>query len=129
MANSGSWLARTMSTARAMTVRVLRPRKSNLISPAFSTHFMSNWVTTDSSEGLRYRGTTSLSGTSPMTTPAAWVLAWRGRPSRERAMSMSFFTEGSAFMRSVRRGSASRASSSLMPSLVGTSLAIWSTSA
>ena len=32
-------------TAMSMTVSVLRPRKSNLTSPAFSTSFLAYWVT------------------------------------------------------------------------------------
>ncbi len=32
-------------TAMSMTVRVLRPRKSNFTSPADSTSFLSYWVT------------------------------------------------------------------------------------
>lgn len=35
----------TQSQARLITVRVFRPRKSNLISPVSSTYFISYWVT------------------------------------------------------------------------------------
>ena len=34
-----------------ITVRVFRPRKSNLTSPAASTHFMLNWVAGMSDRG------------------------------------------------------------------------------
>ena len=64
-------------TARSSTVSVFRPRKSNFTSPACSTYFMLNWVTGMSERGSRYIGTSSDSGRSPMTMPAAWVEAWR----------------------------------------------------
>ena len=64
-------------TAVFSTVSVFRPRKSNFTSPACSTHFMLNWVTGMSERGSRYIGTSSDSGRSPMTMPAAWVEAWR----------------------------------------------------
>ena len=44
------------------------------------------WVTTLSS--FLARGTYSYTGRWVMTTPAAWVEAWRGMPSRARAVSM-----------------------------------------
>ena len=68
---------RISSTARSSTVSVFRPRKSNFTSPACSTYFMLNWVTGMSERGSRYIGTSSDSGRSPMTMPAAWVEAWR----------------------------------------------------
>ncbi len=64
-------------TAVSSTVSVLRPRKSNFTSPAASTHFMLNWVTGMSDFGSRYIGTSSASGRSPITMPAACVEAWR----------------------------------------------------
>ena len=64
-------------TAPSSTVSVFRPRKSNLTSPACSTYFMLNWVTGMSERGSRYIGTSSDSGRSPMTMPAACVEAWR----------------------------------------------------
>jgi hypothetical protein len=68
---------RTSVTAFSSTDSVFRPRKSNLTSPACSTHFMLNWVTGMSERGSRYIGTSSHSGRSPITMPAAWVEAWR----------------------------------------------------
>ena len=52
------------------------------------------WQTTDSS--FFARGTYSYTGFRVMTTPAAWVEAWRGIPSSALAVSMSFFTCSSA---------------------------------
>ena len=68
---------------------MVRPRKSNFTSPACSTYFMENWVTSVSAFGSRYSGTRSISGRSPITTPAAWVLAWRYSPSSCSATSIS----------------------------------------
>ena len=39
--------------AFSITVSVLRPRKSNFTSPAFSTYFMLNWVAGMSERGSR----------------------------------------------------------------------------
>ena len=46
-------LARIRASASAIVVRVLRPRKSNLISPTFSTQRMSNCVITSPDLGSR----------------------------------------------------------------------------
>ncbi len=59
-----------------------------------STPFMSNWVVT-SAVGPLKSGTRSVSGRGEITTPAAWVEAWRVVPSRRREMSMSSLTRGS----------------------------------
>ncbi len=73
-----------------MTVRVLRPRKSNFTRPAFSTMSLSYWVTMPvSSPAGRKQGTYSHSGRSPMTTPAACLPAWRFSPSSPFATSSS----------------------------------------
>ena len=57
---------------------------------------MSNWVTTPSlPEVARARGTMLASGSAPMTTPAAWVEAFRQMPSSRRAMSMTLRAQGS----------------------------------
>ncbi len=65
------------------------PRKSNFTRPACSTYFIEYCVTSISERGSRYSGTSSISGRSPITTPAAWVLAWRYRPSSCSAISSS----------------------------------------
>ena len=48
------------------------------------------WVTTDSS--FLASGTYSWTGRRVMTTPAAWVEAWRGMPSMALAVSMRVWT-------------------------------------
>ena len=100
-------LARTRSTARRSTVSVFRPRKSNFTSPACSTHFMLNWVTGIADLRVAVERHELLSGRSPMTTPAAWVEAWRCRPSSFSAMVDMRATGGSS------------ASAGLQPRLVG----------
>ena len=67
----------TSSTAFCSTVSVFRPRKSNFTRPAASTSFQLNWVTGEFDFGSRVSGTSSTSGRSPMTMPAACVEAWR----------------------------------------------------
>ena len=65
-----------------------------------------------------------------MTTPAAWVEAWRGIPSMLRAVSMSRLTWGSPSYMSRRGLETFSASSRVMwraPGPLGTCLAIWST--
>ena len=68
-------------SARCRIVSVVSPRKSNFTNPACSTCFIEYCVTRKSERGSRYSGTSSISGRSPITTPAACVLAWRYRPS------------------------------------------------
>ena len=69
------------SVARCNTVNVFSPKKSNLTKPAFSAHFIVNCVTGISDRGSRYNGTSSASGRSPITKPAACVEACRYKPS------------------------------------------------
>ena len=52
ISNAGS-RTRMSFCALSMTVSVLRPRKSNLTSPAFSTYFMLNWVAGSDERGSR----------------------------------------------------------------------------
>ena len=59
-----------------------------------STPFMSYWVVT-SPVLLLKRGTRSVRGWGEITTPAAWMEAWRVVPSRRRETSMSSLTFGS----------------------------------
>ena len=80
-----------------MTVSVVRPRKSILSMPAFSSAVMSYCVTmTRSSSPLPepldacvQMGTNSSSGPGAMTTPAACTPVWRDSPSSEIAKSSS----------------------------------------
>ena len=86
---------RMKSQARAMMVRVARPRKSTLSSPNESTTDISNCVTvfTGLSEAElpvgRCRGMYSTMGLSVIITPAAWVPALRTTPSICLAVSIS----------------------------------------
>ncbi len=69
---------RTNCTASSSTVRFLSPRKSILRRPSSSSVVIWYWHTTDSS--FFASGTYSYTGFSVITTPAAWVEAWRGMP-------------------------------------------------
>ncbi len=61
-----------------------------------SIPFMSYWVVTPSAPPLKdASGTRSVRGTGEITTPAAWVEAWRVVPSSRREMSISSLTLGS----------------------------------
>ena len=122
-----SW---TIFTASSSTVRFRSPRKSIFRRPSSSRVVMTYWHTTASS--FFARGTYSYTGRLVMTTPAAWVEAWRGIPSRALAVSMSFFTCSSVSYCSRRGLDRRRASSRVMwraPGPAGTCLAITSTSA
>ena len=70
----------TFSQASRTTVSVLRPRKSIFSRPASSSGPDSHWAMTLPSLSF-VSGTISMSGRSPMTTPAAWVPVWRGMSS------------------------------------------------
>ena len=83
-----------------ITVNVFNPKKSNLISPAFSAEYISNCV-----EGSRrfddeslYNGTTSVNFRSAITTPAACVATFLFSPSSFKERSVSFFTLGSSLI-------------------------------
>ena len=120
----------TIFTASSSTVRFRRPRKSIFSRPSSSSVVMTYWHTTASS--FRASGTYSYTGRLVMTTPAAWVEAWRGMPSSAMAVSMSFFTRGSSRYRSAScllSFSASRSVICSAPGPAGTSLATTSTSA
>ena len=123
---SGSFCC-TIFTASSSTVRFRRPKKSIFNRPSSSSVIMLYWHTMASS--FRARGTYSYTGRLVMTTPAAWVLAWRGMPSSDLAVSMSFFTLGSDWYMSFSCLLIFSASSSVMCSALGTSLATTSTSA
>ncbi len=64
---------------------------------------MSYWVTI-SLLAPRYRGTISTMGWGEMTTPAAWVEAWRGSPSRDWAMVRSSRIVGVVFGKLLEAG-------------------------
>ena len=117
----------TIFTASSSTVRFRRPRKSILRSPSSSSVVMTYWHTTVPS--LEDRGTYSYTGRFVITTPAAWVEAFRGIPSNDLAVSMSRRTRVSPSYRSLSCLERRRASSSVMWGPKGTSLAITSTSA
>ena len=71
----------TSSTALSITSRLRRPRKSIFSRPSFSTSPIENCVTTSESAPFCWSGTYSISGRSPITTPAAWIESARTRPS------------------------------------------------
>ena len=88
------------SRARSITERLRRPRKSILSRPRSSTPCISYWVTMGASSGLfpsglRCTGTYSVTGSSVMTTAAAWMPSWRRSPSSPLATSMTFLASGS----------------------------------
>ena len=64
---------------------MVSPRKSILSRPSLATGSIEYWVIStglDSSPRVgRWRGTVSVSGSSAMRTPAAWVLTWWTMPS------------------------------------------------
>ena len=82
---SSAWprLALTSSSVLSTIVSVRRPSRSIFSMPAFSRSFMANWLMTTSF--ILQSGMNSTSGLSAMTTPAAWVEAWRASPSSLRA--------------------------------------------
>jgi hypothetical protein len=92
MSNFGSAVRRTLSMASAMTVSVLRPRKSIFSRPSLPTAFMSNC--TVMSPSCRVSGTNSSSGRSVMMMPAACLPVLRTMPSSTRAWSMIFRATG-----------------------------------
>ena len=117
----------TSSAASSSTVRLRRPRKSIFSSPSSSSVVMGYCVTTLSS--FLASGTYSYTGRSVMTTPAACVLAWRGMPSRDRAVSISPFMRSSRSYISRSCFERCSASFSVMPGANGTCLATASHSA
>ena len=84
----------TSSTALSITSRLRRPRKSIFSSPSASTSFIWNWVTTSWSAPFCWSGTTFISGSAPITTPAAWIESARVSPSSGRARSTISFAIG-----------------------------------
>ena len=129
MEKSGS-LRRTSLAASSSTVRLRRPRKSIFSSPSSSSVVIVYCVT--GLPSFVASGTYSYTGRCVMTTPAAWVEAWRGMPSSARAVSMRFLTFSSLSYMSFRGLESLSASSSVMlsaPGPLGTCLATASVSA
>ncbi|MNV60411.1 hypothetical protein D3C71_1528720 [compost metagenome] len=85
-----------ISNAQSMIVRVRKPRKSNFTSPAYSTSFLSNWVTGCCPSASQYNGAKSVILVGAITTPPACLPALRVTPSSLRAMSISALTSSSA---------------------------------
>ncbi|MBA7622526.1 hypothetical protein ES703_29904 [subsurface metagenome] len=110
-----------------MTVRLRRPRKSILSNPMASKGPMAYWVAISSRAPLK-RGTWFVRGSLEITIPAAWVEAWRTRPSSNLAISTSLFTFSFFLVSSFNSGTMLKARSMVMPISGGMSLAILSTS-
>ena len=83
-----------------ITVRVLSPKKSNLIRPAFSAEYISNCVEGNkkSADVSLYKGTDSVNFLSAITTPAAWVAIFLFKPSSFNERSINFLTRGASFI-------------------------------
>ena len=90
-----------------ITVKVFKPKKSNLIKPASSAEYMSNWVEGSNKFAVwsLYKGTTSFNFLSAITTPAAWVAKFLFNPSSFKDSSVSFFTLGSSLINFCSLGS------------------------
>ena len=61
-------------------VEVAQPEESTLRSPSASTFFIENCVTSSESAPFCWSGTTSINGSEPITTPAAWIESGAGQP-------------------------------------------------
>ena len=96
--------------------------------PSASIACISYWLIRPSELVAFWSGMSSVSGSRLMTTPAAWVEAFRATPSRWRAKSVIRLTAGSPSTMPRSSAEVSIASSSRMPSWFGTALAIRSTS-
>ena len=107
-----------------MTVRLRKPKKSILSRPSSSIVVIVNCVAGPLSD--RYSGTYSSIGALEITTPAAWVDAWRGMPSIALAISMTSRVSTSDSYISASSGLVASALSIVMPSSKGIALAIWS---
>ena len=118
--------SRIMSSVSRITVSVRSPRKSIFSRPSRSIVPIGYWVVITSS--FRCSGTYSITGFPVISTPAAWVEAWRGMPSRVIAVSISSFTFGSSSYICRRDGERFSAFSSVIPRSIGTALATASVS-
>ncbi len=83
-------------SAQSMMVSVRKPRKSNFTRPAYSTSFLSNWVTGCEPVSSQYSGAKSVILVGAITTPPACLPAFRVTPSSLRAISISALTSSSA---------------------------------
>src|SRR5450759_4074970 len=107
-------------SASSMTVRLARPRKSIFSSPTLETPSMSNMVTAVLRSPVveRCSGTMLVSGSAPMTTPAACVDALRQIPSSRRALSITWRAQPSLSYRSRSSRFPDRARSRVMPTVI-----------
>ena len=80
-----------------ITVNVFKPKKSNLINPAFSAEYISNCVDGNNKldDASLYKGTVSVNFLSAITTPAACVATFLFNPSSFKDKSINFFTRPS----------------------------------
>ena len=101
------------SKAPSITERVLRPRKSILTRPSFSTGSIEYCVTIWLSPNF-LTGTISIIGFGVMTTPAACCEQCLDMPSMCAEMSSSFLTAGSVSYIALRSGTPARASLMLL---------------
>ena len=115
------------SHALTITSRLRRPRKSILSRPSDSMSFIENCVTTSWSAPFCCSGTTLISGSAPITTPAAWIESARVRPSSGSARSRISFATGSPSIALRSSPPGFRQSSSSCPGPSGISFAILST--
>ena len=83
-----------------ITVNVFKPKKSNLLNPAFSAEYISNCVDGNkrSADESLYRGTNSVNFLSAITTPAACVAIFLFKPSNFKERSVNFLTLLSSFI-------------------------------
>ncbi len=117
----------TVSIVSLITVSVLKPKKSIFKRPSSSKVVMVNCVTIVSS--FFARGTYSSTGAEQITTPAAWVDACLGSPSRDLDISIKFLTLSFSSYCFLSSGFISRALSMVILSSIGIIFAITSTSA
>ena len=118
--------SRSISSVSRMTVSVRKPRKSIFSKPRRSIVPIGYCVVMTSS--LRCKGTYSITGLPVISTPAAWVEAWRGIPSSVMAVSISRCTSGCSSYMVLRSGESVSAFSSVMPRSKGIAFATASVS-
>ena len=115
------------STALSITSRLRRPRKSTFSSPTATTLFIENCVTTSWSAPFCCSGTVFISGSAPITTPAAWIESWRVSPSSGFARSTISRVTGSESYAWRSSAPGFRHSSSVCPGPSGIAFATLST--
>ena len=82
--------------ARSITVKVLRPKKSNLTKPIVSTSSLSNCVIVESDCGSKYVGQKSAMDPGAITIPPACFPTFLAIPSSLKAKSMISETSASS---------------------------------